>query len=63
MLGFAPLAASPVPGAKLDWRAALVSVLANRATWPGFAVNVGVGGCFLAFAGLWAVPWLEHASG
>jgi sugar phosphate permease len=63
MLGFAPLAPSPVPGAKLDWRAALASVLANRATWPGFAVNVGVGGCFLAFAGLWAVPWLEHAYG
>ncbi len=63
MLGYAPVASPPPPGAKLDWREALASVLANPATWPAFVVNVGIGGCYLAFAGLWAVPWLEYAYG
>ncbi len=62
-LGYAPVAPPPPAGAKLDWRGALRTVLANPATWPAFLVNVGVGGCYLAFAGLWAVPWLEHAYG
>ena len=39
---------------------ALGRVLANPATWPGFFVNVGIGGSYLAFAGLWAVPYLER---
>jgi predicted MFS family arabinose efflux permease len=38
----------------------LSAVVANPATWPCFLVNVGVGGSYLAFAGLWAVPYLEH---
>ena len=38
-------------------------VLANPATWPGFFVNVGVGGSYLAFAGLWAVPYLAQVHG
>jgi sugar phosphate permease len=49
--------------ADVRWTHALWSVLRNRATWPGFFVNVGIGGSYLAFAGLWAVPWLEHAYG
>jgi sugar phosphate permease len=61
-LGFAPV---HVPAAgtasRLHWSSALRRVLANPATWPGFFVNVGVGGSYLAFAGLWAVPFLEHA--
>jgi sugar phosphate permease len=45
----------------ISWRQALVSVMGNRATWPGFFVNLGLGGSFHAFAGLWAVPFLtEH---
>ena len=47
----------------VHWTSALASVLRNGATWPGFFVNVGIGGSYLAFAGLWAVPWLEHAYG
>ena len=58
-LGFAPVRAS-APAASLDWPGALRGVLANPATWPGFFVNVGVGGSYLAFAGLWAVPFLEQ---
>jgi MFS family permease len=38
-------------------------VLANPATWPGFFVNVGIGGSYLAFAGLWAVPYLVDTYG
>ena len=62
--GFAPVATlASARTANVDWRHALASVLRNRATWPGFLVNVGIGGSYLAFAGLWAVPWLEHAYG
>lgn len=40
------------------WRSDLAAVLGNRATWPIFVANFGLGASFLAFAGLWAVPWL-----
>ena len=43
--------------------AALRQVLANPRTWPGFFVNFGVAGSFLAFAGLWAVPYLQDVHG
>jgi sugar phosphate permease len=46
--------------AKLPWMHAVIRVLANRSTWPAFFVNAGVGGSFLAFAGLWAVPYLQQ---
>ena len=64
-LGFAPL---PVPAsadgaASRHWMHALGLVLANPATWPGFFVNVGIGGSYLAFAGLWAVPYLQQVQG
>ena len=45
------------------WQQALREVLANPATWPGFFVNIGVGGSFLAWAGLWAVPYLQDVYG
>jgi sugar phosphate permease len=49
--------------ARLPWVNAVARVLANRATWPAFFVNVGVGGSYLAFAGLWAVPFLQQTRG
>ena len=58
-LGFAPVnprATATVAGG--HWTRDLVQVLANPATWPGFFVNFGIGGSYLAFAGLWAVPFL-----
>ncbi len=57
--GFAPVndGSGTTVGAT-HWTQALRDVLANPATWPGFFVNVGVGASFLAFAGLWAVPFL-----
>jgi len=61
-LGYEPVAQAP-PLVRLDWRAALRAVLANRHTWPACVVNAGVGGSYLAFAGLWAVPWLERRYG
>jgi sugar phosphate permease len=63
-LGFAP-----VPGhatasiARSGWTRALARVLGNRRTWPGFFVNAGIGGSYLAFAGLWAVPYLIEVHG
>jgi sugar phosphate permease len=54
---------APVSAARLPWVSAVLRVLANRATWPAFFVNVGVGGSYLAFAGLWAVPFLQQTRG
>jgi predicted MFS family arabinose efflux permease len=63
-LGFAAVnPAAAAAGAAPPWRPALGRVLANPATWPPFFVNVGVGGSFLAFAGLWAVPFLQQTRG
>jgi sugar phosphate permease len=45
------------------WLAGLLTVLRNRATWPGFWVNLGSAGSFFAFAGLWAVPYLRDVHG
>ncbi len=38
------------------WYGGLLLVLRNRDTWPGLFVNLGIGGTFFTFAGLWAVP-------
>ena len=64
-LGFAPVHAPAAAGAAAPahWAQALGRVLANAATWPGFFVNVGIGGSYLAFAGLWGVPYLEQTYG
>ncbi len=64
-MGFAPVnaAASGVAATPTHWVQALARVLANPATWPGFFVNVGIGGSYLAFAGLWAVPYLVETYG
>jgi sugar phosphate permease len=45
------------------WWEGLWVVVRNRATWPGFFVNLGLGGAYLAFAGLWAVPYLTQVHG
>jgi sugar phosphate permease len=62
--GLAPVnPGAPSTAARLPWMHAVMRVLGNRATWPAFFVNVGVGGSFLAFAGLWAVPFLQQTRG
>jgi len=64
LAGFARMnAQAPATQPAVRWTRALATVLANPATWPGFFVNVGIGGSYLAFAGLWAVPWLEQTYG
>ena len=45
------------------WFEGLMTVLRNRLTWPNFWMNLGIGGSFLAFAGLWAVPFLQDVYG
>jgi sugar phosphate permease len=45
------------------WFDGLLRVMKNRATWPGFWPNLGVGGSLFAFAGLWAVPYLRDVYG
>lgn len=40
-----------------------MTVLKNRATWPGFFANTGLSGAFFTFAGLWAVPYLTQMQG
>lgn len=43
------------------WLDGLWEVVRNRATWAGFWPAFGVAGTLLAFAGLWAVPYLTQA--
>jgi sugar phosphate permease len=45
------------------WWEGLSVVIRNPATWPGFFVNLGLGGTYMSFAGLWAVPWLTTFHG
>ena len=45
------------------WYDGLLKVMKNRATWPGFWPNLGVGGSLFAFAGLWAIPYLRDVHG
>jgi sugar phosphate permease len=45
------------------WYEGLWIVVRNPATWPGFFVNLGLGGSYLAFAGLWVVPFLTEGRG
>ncbi len=45
------------------WWAGLAGVLGNRDTWPVFLVHLCLIGSYLAFAGLWAVPYLTDGLG
>ena len=45
------------------WYDGLMKVMKNRASWPGFWPNLGIGGSLFAFAGLWAIPYLRDAYG
>lgn len=45
------------------WFEGLRAVLRNPATWPIFWMNLGIGGAFIGFAGLWAVPFLRDVYG
>ena len=45
------------------WYDGLLKVMKNRATWPGFWPNLGIGGSLFAFAGLWAIPYLHDVYG
>ena len=54
------------PAGKVDrtaWLTGLLTVMKNRATWPGFFANAGLAGAFFAFAGLWAVPYFTQIHG
>lgn len=62
-LGYARVHDASAGNAPANWRHALRRVLANPSIWPPFFVNLGVGGSFLAFAGLWAVPFLQDTRG
>lgn len=48
---------------RAHWLRGLAEVVRNRATWAGFWPSLGVGGTLFAFAGLWAVPYLEQVHG
>lgn len=61
--GFAVVNATPSVASGGAWKQALGVVLRNPATWPGFFVNMGIGGSYLAFAGLWSVPYLVEVYG
>ena len=63
-LAFAPIHAhASTHAAQVHWTHALAVVLRNPATWPCFVVNLGTGGSYLAWVGLWAVPYLQDVHG
>lgn len=45
------------------WYDGLLIITKNSASWPGFWVTFGIAGSFFAFAGLWAVPYLQDVHG
>lgn len=53
------------PAAPRDrhWLQDLREVLARRAVWPGFWVNLGMTGTLFAFAGLWGVTLMRDLHG
>jgi sugar phosphate permease len=62
--GLPPLHTHHAPGIdRQHWLRDLWAVLRNRDAWPGFWALFGVGGCFMAFAGLWGVPLLRDVFG
>jgi MFS family permease len=52
---------APVDGPR--WRAGLMQVVRNRATWPCFWFGFGMSGSYMTFVGLWGVPYLVHGYG
>ncbi len=63
--GFAAVNPAVHDGARtrIHWTQALSQVLRNPATWPCFFLNLGAGGSFLAWVGLWSVPYLQDVHG
>jgi MFS family permease len=62
--GLPPLHTHHAPGIdQQHWLRDLLAVLRNRDAWPGFWALFGVGGCFMAFAGLCGVPLLRDVFG
>ena len=51
------------PPAGGNWREALKTVLANPRTWPAFLTLFGQIGAYLAWGGLWAIPYLRETQG
>jgi sugar phosphate permease len=49
--------------AHAGWWSGFVRVAANRDTWPGFFMHLGMIGSYLTFSGLWAVPYLTDGLG
>jgi sugar phosphate permease len=49
--------------AHTGWWDGLARVAANRDTWPGFFMHLGMIGSYLTFSGLWAVPYLTDGLG
>lgn len=56
---------APLAGrqASSNWRADLVAVIKNRATWPAFWVSFGLSGSYMSFIGLWLAPFLTQVYG
>ncbi len=46
-----------------SWRKGFLRVARNSDTWPVFFIHFSLIGCYLAFAGLWAVPYLTGGMG
>jgi sugar phosphate permease len=64
-LGLAPINAArpgPAPGLRAVL-AGIPKVMGNRRSWPPVLTSTGVYGAFVAFVGLWGVPYLTQVYG
>lgn len=55
--------AAAAPRPPPHWFEGLRIVARNSQTWAAFGVNFGMVGSYMAFAGIWAVPYLMEAHG
>lgn len=61
--GYQPFTGRHAAAEEVPWTHALTQVLLNPASWPCVCANIGLGGSYFAFAGLWVVPYLREMRG
>jgi sugar phosphate permease len=61
--GFTEADVATAPEDRPGWRTELGAVIRNRDIWPGFVVLVTGSASYIAFVGLWLVPYLMQVHG
>lgn len=61
--GMRPAGAGGPGASRGDWLRAARAIAGNRHTWPPVLAATGINASYLAFAGLWGVPYLTQVYG